>query len=173
MEDEGIAPNTYSSSSRCGQKVVPVHYMYIGIESTVATFCSYRLDQLFVCGAIPQSSILWAHLYTTCSSMYKTFRGHKQSLDCLSYDVSQKLSVPFLKSGDDGEGSGMAIVIGAGSNNVVLRFRVVLLRRWEEGLEDTASPQFNSLATSIKQATGCQAVSAIFRDYSAMYILCV
>ena len=28
MDDEGIAPNTYSWSSQQGQKVAPVHYVF-------------------------------------------------------------------------------------------------------------------------------------------------
>ena len=57
----------YSWSSHYGHKVVPVHYT--GILGTGATFCPYRLDQRYVFGAVPSSSILRAHLYTTPSSM--------------------------------------------------------------------------------------------------------
>ena len=44
MEDEDIAPKTYSLSSQYEQKVMPVHYT--GILCSGATFCPYRLDQL-------------------------------------------------------------------------------------------------------------------------------
>ena len=59
MENEGIAPNAFRWSSCYGQKVVTV------VEYSVLA----RLDQLYIFGTIPSSSILRAHLYTTPSSM--------------------------------------------------------------------------------------------------------
>ena len=43
---------------------------YTGIQCPGATFSPYQLDREFV--AIPSSSIVWAHLYTTPSSMKDT-----------------------------------------------------------------------------------------------------
>ena len=68
MEDEDLAPNTYSWSSRYhGKKVVPVPN--IPVFCTDTTFCAKQLEQLNVFGAISSASIWRAPLYTTPSSM--------------------------------------------------------------------------------------------------------
>ena len=71
MEDEDIAPNTNSWSSRYGQEVASVHYTYCSRYSVHArlSFCPCRLDHLCVFCAISSSSILRAYLYTTYSSV--------------------------------------------------------------------------------------------------------
>ena len=65
MEDVGIEQNTLHA-------VVTVHYT--GIKCTGATFCPVPTGSAvvyvpYVFGAIPSSSLLRAHLYTTLSSM--------------------------------------------------------------------------------------------------------
>ena len=78
IEDKDIAPNTYSCFSRYGQKVVPVHYA--GILCTGTTFCPYRLDRMFVFGAMSSSSILGPILYKTYYSMVSLLNiGQKAS----------------------------------------------------------------------------------------------
>ena len=69
MEDEDIAPNSYSWSCRYGQKVMPVHYMYWNICDVLARL-SAPTDWIGVC--IWRNIlvfILRAHLYTTPLSM--------------------------------------------------------------------------------------------------------
>jgi len=59
MEDDDIAPNTYAHLVQ-SQKVAPVYNCPVWCTGT--TFCPYRLDQLYIFGATPWSSIFCPHL---------------------------------------------------------------------------------------------------------------
>jgi len=71
MEDEDIAPNMYvHTADPASMGRMSCLYTYWNTYScTGATFFPYRLDQLFVFGAISSSSILRPILYKTYYSM--------------------------------------------------------------------------------------------------------